>query len=74
MVRKKKLVFHSDFALSKTGFGRNTKAILSYLFNTGKYEIVSIAGGISKAHPELENSLEKRRRSSYDWPRTNRLQ
>ena len=56
MVRKKKLVFHSDFALSKTGFGRNTKAILSYLFNTGKYEIVSIAGGISKAHPELERT------------------
>ena len=56
MVRKKKLVFHSDFALSKTGFGRNTKAILSYLFNTGKYEIISIAGGISKAHPELERT------------------
>ena len=55
-MRKKKLVFHSDFALSKTGFGRNTKAILSYLFNTGKYEIISIAGGISKAHPELERT------------------
>jgi glycosyltransferase involved in cell wall biosynthesis len=56
MVKKKKILFHSDFALSKTGFGRNTKAILSYLFNTGKYEIVSIAGGISKAHPELERT------------------
>jgi len=54
--RKKKIVYQSDFALSKTGFGRNTKAILSYLFNTGKYEIISIAGGLSKAHPELERT------------------
>lgn len=56
MVRKKKVLFHSDFALSKTGFGRNAKAILSYLFNTGKYELVSLAGGITKNHPELERT------------------
>jgi len=56
MVRKKKVVFQSDFALSKTGFGRNTKAILSYLFNTGKYDIISISGGITKNHPELDRT------------------
>ena len=56
MVRKKKVLFHSDFALSKTGFGRNAKAILSYLFNTGKYELVSLSGGITKVHPELDRT------------------
>lgn len=56
MVKKKKVVFHSDFALSKTGFGRNAKAILSYLYKTGKYDLVSLCGGITKSHPELERS------------------
>ena len=56
MVRKKKVLFHSDFALSKTGFGRNAKAILSYLYNTGKYDLVSLSGGLTKNHPELERT------------------
>ncbi len=53
---KKKVIFHSDFALSKTGFGRNSKAILSYLYGTGKYELVSVSGGVSEKHPELERT------------------
>lgn len=56
MVKKKKILYHSDFALSKTGFGRNTKAILSYLYKTNKYEIVSLSGGLTKNHPELERT------------------
>jgi glycosyltransferase involved in cell wall biosynthesis len=56
MVKKKKILFHSDFALSKTGFGRNTKAILSYLYKTGKYDIVCLGGGIAKNHPETERT------------------
>lgn len=56
MVKKKKILFHSDFALSKTGFGRNTKAILSYLYKTGKYDIISLGGGIAKNHPEAERT------------------
>lgn len=56
MVKKKKIVFHSDFALSKTGFGRNAKAILSYLYSTGKYDVISVAGGVTKNHPELERT------------------
>ena len=56
MVKKKKILYHSDFALSKTGFGRNTKAILSYLYKTGKYEIVSLSGGLTLNHPELERT------------------
>jgi len=56
MVKKKKLLFHTDFSLSKTGFGRNAKSVLSYLHNTGKYEIVALCGGITKEHPELERT------------------
>lgn len=37
----KKILFQSDCATAKTGFGRNTKAILSYLYKTGKYDLVS---------------------------------
>ena len=31
---RKKIVFQSDFSLAKTGFGRNSKAILKYLYDT----------------------------------------
>ena len=37
---KKKILFQSDCATSKTGFGRNAKAILSYLYKTNKYDLV----------------------------------
>ena len=33
-------------ALAKTGFGRNAKALLTYLYKTGKYELVNLACGI----------------------------
>ena len=56
MVKKKKILYHSDFALSKTGFGRNTKAILSYLYKTDKYDIVCLSGGLTREHPELERT------------------
>ena len=46
MVKKKKVFIHTDFALSKTGFGRNAKALLTYLYNTGKYELVNFACGM----------------------------
>lgn len=39
---KIKLLYHSDSSLVKTGFGRNAKALLSYLYQTGKYEIVQL--------------------------------
>ena len=53
-MRKKKIVFQSDFSLSKTGFGRNTRAILTYLYSTGKYELVNYACGIQWASNGLE--------------------
>jgi glycosyltransferase involved in cell wall biosynthesis len=45
MQRKKKVVLHSNSCLANTGFGRHMKFLLSYLFKTGKYELVEYAGG-----------------------------
>jgi glycosyltransferase involved in cell wall biosynthesis len=53
-MRKKKLVFQSDFALANTGFGRNTKALLEYLYKTDKYDIVNYAVGLNWSNPNLE--------------------
>ena len=53
---KKKILYQSDSALAKTGFGRNTKALLSYLHKTGKYEIVSYCCGNAKSSPTLQRT------------------
>lgn len=50
-MKRKKILFHSDFALAKTGFGRNARAILTYLYRTGKYEIVQYVCGMTRSHP-----------------------
>ena len=42
---KLKVFIHTDFALAKTGFGRNARAILEYLYKTNKYELVNFAVG-----------------------------
>jgi len=52
-MRKKRILFHSDFALAKTGFGRVMKALLSYLYKTGKYELHSYCCGSRQGSPEL---------------------
>lgn len=51
--RKKKILFQSDFALAKTGFGKNAKDILTWLYRTGKYEIVQYCCGITWENPEF---------------------
>ena len=45
-MKKKKILFHSNFSRAFTGFGKNAKNILRYLFETGKYEIVEAANGM----------------------------
>ena len=35
---KKKVLIHSDFPLAKTGFGKNCRNIMEYLYKTNKYE------------------------------------
>ena len=54
--RKKKLLFQSDFALAKTGFGRNARVVLSYLYSTGKYEILHYCCGIPQSNPALKRT------------------
>ena len=37
----------------KTGFGRNARAVLSYLYSTGKYDILHYCCGINKGNKVL---------------------
>ncbi len=80
---KKKILFQSDFSLIKTGFARNAKALLSYLYKTGKYDIVHYCCGMDEKSPELlktpwksvgclPNSQEKRAEISRD-PKLNQI-
>ena len=55
-MQKKKILYHSDSALAKTGFGRVTKHLLEYLYKTGKYEIVSFACGVSNGSPDIQRT------------------
>ena len=52
-MKKKKILFHSNYHKLFTGFGKNAKNILSYLYKTGKYEIVEVANGKNYADEEL---------------------
>ena len=52
----KKLLFQTDSSLAKTGFGRNAKALLSYLYKTKKYEIVQYCCGTSYSEPSLQRT------------------
>jgi glycosyltransferase involved in cell wall biosynthesis len=53
-MRKKKILFHSDFSLVKTGFGRVMKTLLSHLYKTKKYEIHHVCCGILDNSQELQ--------------------
>ena len=48
-MRKKRILYQSDFSLAKTGFGRCAKALLTYLYNTDKYEIVHYCCGVKNS-------------------------
>lgn len=50
------VLFQTDSSLVKTGFGRNSKALIKYLYNTGKYNIIQYCGGVQYSHPELKRT------------------
>ncbi|MAH51121.1 hypothetical protein CMI37_35215 [Candidatus Pacearchaeota archaeon] len=52
----KKLLFQTDSSLAKTGFGRNAKALLSYLYRTKKYEIIQYCCGTDYSNPILKTT------------------
>ena len=51
--KKLKILFHSNFSRAYTGFGKNSKNVLSYLYKTGKYDIVEAANGHVENAPVL---------------------
>ena len=56
MVKKKKILYQSDFSLAKTGFGRAAKALLGYLYKTNKYEISHYCCGLQLSNPDLKKT------------------
>ena len=47
-MKKKTVLIHSNFSRAFTGFGKNKKNIMRYLFDTGKYNLVELANGIDR--------------------------
>lgn len=56
MSKKKKVLIQTDFSLAKTGFGRNAKTLLKYLYNSNKYDLVHYCCGMPWSHPELKRT------------------
>ena len=52
-MRKKKILYHSNYSKILTGFGKNAKNVLRHLALTGKYEIVEFSNGVAEGHPAL---------------------
>ncbi len=55
-MRRKKVLIQTDFTLSKTGFGRNAKAVFEYLYKTGKYDLTNFAVGVVDQGPDIERT------------------
>jgi hypothetical protein len=51
---KKKVLIHSNFCKAFTGFGKNKKNILRYLYDTGKYELFELANGLQWDDPRTK--------------------
>tara|TARA_Y100000004_G_scaffold134730_1_gene152392 strand:+ start:1145 stop:3034 length:1890 start_codon:yes stop_codon:yes gene_type:complete len=51
-MKKKTVLIHSNFCRAFTGFGKNKKNILRYLYNTGKYELIELANGVQWQDPQ----------------------
>lgn len=50
-MRKKRVIIHTDFCKTNSGFGRHSKTILKHLYNTGKYELIEYCCGMPWSHP-----------------------
>jgi len=53
-MRKKTILIHSNFCKAFTGFGKNSKNILKYLYKTGKYNIFEAANMRMSGDKELD--------------------
>lgn len=54
-MKKKKILIHSNHCRAKTGFGKHVKNLLTYLYETKKYEIVEFANGKQWNDPSLSS-------------------
>lgn len=52
---KKTIVLHSNHCRVKTGFGKHMKHLLTYLHQTGKYNVIEFANGRPWNDPELQS-------------------
>jgi len=55
-MKKKKILIHSNFCKVFTGFGKHTKNLLSYLYKTGKYELVELSNGFGWNDPQVKST------------------
>lgn len=53
MVRHK-IVFQSNFTRLNTGFAKNLRAVMKYLYKTGKYDIIEYSAGLQWSNPDLK--------------------
>lgn len=51
---KKKILYHSDFSLVNTGFGKAARLVLTHLHQTGKYDISHFCCGLTDGNPEFK--------------------
>ena len=51
---KKKILFHSNCSRVLSGFGKNTRNVLTCLHKTGNYEVVELANGVKQGTPALK--------------------
>lgn len=54
-MKKKKILIHSNHCRAKTGFGKHMKNLLTYLYKTGKYDIIEFANGRQWNDPSLSS-------------------
>lgn len=52
--RKKRILYNSNYSRLFTGFGKNTKNVLSYLQKTGKYELLEYSAQTQVNDPNLQ--------------------
>jgi glycosyltransferase involved in cell wall biosynthesis len=53
-MRKKRVLIHSNFCKMFTGFGKHKKNLLSYLYNTGKYDLIELSNGYTWESEQLK--------------------
>jgi glycosyltransferase involved in cell wall biosynthesis len=46
-MRKRRVLIHGNFCKMFTGFGKHKKNLLSYLYKTGKYDIIELSNGFT---------------------------